>query len=257
MIRMDMLGPAQFWYEERVLEFRPLERLIHMVLLVCGGTMTTTALAEAVWGSPTEKSVVTLRGCLSKARAKVTAAGGTPEQLSRTRRMSSGQTVVSLTHGWDIDTDRFRQHATAASAAYQSGQFGEARAQVNAVLELWYDDPLPDAAGRPFATQYIKDLRGIHRAAFLTGLKAGICLGGHREVIAELEHLTSSRPDEGEAWMLLATALYRSYRELEAAEVCKRAITVRTGNGIEAHRLQELQRALLTEAAPHMGPLGW
>jgi hypothetical protein len=138
MIRMDMLGPSQFWYEDRILDFRPLERLIHIVLCIYGGTMSMTGLAEAVWGSPADRSPSTLRGCLSKARVKVVAAGGTPEQLTRTRRMSGGQTHVLLTDGWDIDTDRLRRHDAAASAAYKNGQFGEARAQVSAALELWY-----------------------------------------------------------------------------------------------------------------------
>jgi len=257
MIKMDMLGPTQFWYGDRMLDLPPLERVIHMALRVCGGTMSMTKLAEAVWGSPTGGSPSTLRGCLSRARAKVVAAGGTPEQLTRTQRLSGGQTLVSLADGWDVDADRFRCHAIAASAAYQSGQFGEARAQVDAALELWYEDPLPDAGGRPFAVRYIKELEGIHWSASLTGIKADICLGGHREVVAGLQHLTKSRPGEGEVWMLLATALYRSDRVPEAAEVCKRAITIRRGKGIEARRLQELQHAMLAEAPTPVGPLGW
>jgi hypothetical protein len=153
-----MLGPSQFWYEDRILDFRPLERVIHIVLCIGGGTMSTTELVKDL---PAKGSAVTLRGCISKTRAKVVAAGGTPEQLTRTIRVSGGQTVVTLTNNRDVDTDRFRQFASAASAAYQAGQFGEARAQVNAAMKLWYHDPLPDAAGRPFAMQYIKDLRGF------------------------------------------------------------------------------------------------
>jgi DNA-binding SARP family transcriptional activator len=105
--------------------------------------------------------------------------------------------------------------------------------------------------------RYINDLKGIHWSASLTGIKADICLGRHREVIAKLQHLTDDRPEDGEVWALLATALYRSYRVREAVKVCQRAITARARNGIEAHRLQELQRALLTETAPLLGPLGW
>lgn len=45
-----------------------------------------------------------------------------------------------------------------------------------------------------------------------------ICLGRHREVIAELERLTVRRPDEGEVWILLAIALYRSDRISEAGQ---------------------------------------
>jgi hypothetical protein len=43
----------------------------------------------------------------------------------------------------------------------------------------------------------------------------------------------------------------------QAAEICQRAIADREGQGIEARRLQGLQHAILTEQAPHRGPLGW
>lgn len=252
-----MLGPAQFWYGDRILVFRPLEKLIHIALLVAGGTLSFQQLAEDVWIVPTAGSASTLRGCLSKSRAKLVAAGGTAEQLSRTIRLSGGRTLVSLPDGWDVDTDRLRQAAAAASVAYESGQFSEARARAAAALQLWYDDPLPDAGHRPFAVRYIEELKGIHWSVSLTRIKTDIWLGRHREVIAELEELTRQRPNEGEVWMLRAIALYRSDRIPEAVEVCQLAIAAREGKGIEARRLQDLQHAILTETAPVRGPLGW
>jgi hypothetical protein len=139
--------PSEFWYDGQILSFRPLEKVVHIVLHVYGGTMSMTELAEAIWVVPTTASANTLRGCLSKARAKLVAAGGTPDELSRTKRRSGGRTLVSLTDGFDIDANRLRRCAAAASMAYKSGLFGDARAHVDAVLELWYDDPVPDAAG--------------------------------------------------------------------------------------------------------------
>ena len=178
-------------------------------------------LAEDVWIVPSAGSASTLRGCLSKSRAKLVAAGGTAEQLSRTVRLSGGRTLISLPDGWDVDTDRLRQAAAAASVAYESGHFSEARARAAAALQLWYADPLPDAGHCPFAVRYIEELKGIHWSVSLTRIKTDICLGRHREVIAELEELTRQRPNEGEVWMLQAIALYRSDRIPEAVEVCR------------------------------------
>jgi DNA-binding SARP family transcriptional activator len=257
MIKMDMLGPAQLWYNERALNFRPLEKLVHIALRVAGGTRGMTELAEDVWVVPTSGSASTLRGCLSKARAKVVAAGGTAEELTRTIRLSGGRTIVTSPASWNIDTDRFRDGAAAARAAYDAEQFGDAEALANAALKLWYDDPLPDADGRPFALRYIEELEAMHRGATFTRIKAAICLGWHREVIAELRQLAADLPGEGEIPMLLATALYRSDVALEAAEVCQRAIADREGQGIEARRLQGLQHAILNDEALLRGPLGW
>jgi DNA-binding SARP family transcriptional activator len=257
MVKLEMLGPAQFWYSDRRLDFRPLEKLVHIALLVAGGTLSLQQLAEDVWTVPTPGSASTLRGCLSRSRAKLVAAGGTAEQLSRTIRLSDGRTLVSVPDGWDVDADRLREAAAAAGLAYESGQFGEARARAAAALKVWYDDPLPDAGHRPFAVPYIAELKCIHWSVTLTRIKTDICLGRHREVIAELERLTVQRPNEGEVWMLLAIALYRSDRIPEAAEVCRQAIVAREATGIEAHRLQDLQHAILNETALPRGPIGW
>jgi hypothetical protein len=136
MIKMDMLGPARIWYGDCVLDLRPLERLVHIALWVAGGTRSMSELVEDVWLVPTPGSASTLRGCLSKARAKLAAAGGTGDELTRTVRLSSGRTVVTLPGRWDVDADRFREVVAAAHAAYQAVQFGEAQAQAKAALKL-------------------------------------------------------------------------------------------------------------------------
>jgi|HubBroStandDraft_3_1064219.scaffolds.fasta_scaffold280820_1 hypothetical protein len=255
MIKIEMLGPAQFWYGDCVLALRPLEKLVHIALRVAGGTRGMTELAEDVWVVPTPGSASTLRGCLSKARAKLVAAGGAADELTRTVRLSGGRTIVTSPRAWDTDTDRFRDGAAAAHAAYDAEQFGEAQALADAALKLWYDDPLPDAGGRPFALRYIEELKAMHWGVTLTRVKADICLGWLPEVTAELRQLAVERPGEGEIPVLLATALYRSDMASEAAEVCQRAIAEREGQGIEARRLQGLQHAILTEQAPLYGRL--
>ena len=257
MIKIDMLGPAKFWYNDLVLDFRPLEKLVHIALQVAGGTRGMAELAEDVWVVPTSGSASTLRGCLSKTRAKIVAAGGTAEELTLTVRLCAGRTVVTTPGKWDVDADRFRDGAASAHAAYDAGQFDEARTLADATLKLWYDDPLPNASDRPFALRYIEELKAIHWAATITRIKADICAGWHRELIAELRYLAADHPGEGEIPMLLATALYRSDMTPEAAEVCQRAIADRAGQGAQACRLQDLQYAILTERAPLCGPLGW
>jgi DNA-binding SARP family transcriptional activator len=257
MIKIDMLGPAKFWYDDLVLDFRPLEKLVHIALQVAGGTRGMAELAEDVWVVPTSGSASTLRGCLSKTRAKIVAAGGTAEELTLTVRLRAGRTVVTTPGEWDVDANRFRDGAAAAHAAYDAGHFEEARTLADATLKLWYDDPLPNASDRPFALRYVEELKAIHWAATVTRIKADICAGWHREVIAELRYLAADHPGEGEVPMLLATALYRSDMTPEAAEVCQRAIADRAGQGAQARRLQDLQHAILTERAPLRGPLGW
>lgn len=252
-----MLGPSVFRHLDRVIDLRPLERVIHMALYVGGGTLSMTQLAQDVWTVPTPGSAATLRGSLSKSRAKVIAAGGTAEELSRTIRLNGRESVVSLPGGWDVDIDRFRQHAAWASAAYRADRFDEAHAFALAALRLWYHDPLPDAGRRPFAVRFADQLRDIHWATILTKFKAEVTLGRHREVVAELRQLAEFHPEELSIAMLLATALYRSQLLPQATAICGEAITRRDNEGIEARRLREFQHGMLNETAPLSGPLGW
>lgn len=257
MMSVEILGPAAFRYSGRVVELRPLEKVIHMAVYVAGGRLSMARLVADVWTVPTPGSAATLRGCLSKARAKVVAAGGTADQLSRTIKVNGGHSVVSLPDDWEVDTTAFQQRATDASKAYDSGRFADARSSAQAALSLWYHDPLPDAGQRAFAIPFVEQLRGIHRATTLTRIKAEICLGRHREMVAELNQLAQRHPEEGVVAMLLTTALYRSELVPEAAMACQQAIAARDVKGIEALRLQTLQHAILNEAAPIAGPLGW
>jgi DNA-binding SARP family transcriptional activator len=174
-----------------------------------------------------------------------------------TIKVSGGQSIVSLPDSWDVDASAFQQRAADASKAYESGGFADARSSALAALALWYDNPLPDAGQRAFVIPFVEHLRGIHWATTVTRIKAEICLGRPREMVAELRQLARRHPDEGIITVLLATALYRSELVPEAAMACQRAIASWDGKGVDARRLQALQHAILNEAAPIAGPLGW
>lgn len=257
MIRVNMLGPAEFWYQDRLLALRPLEKQIHIILWLAGGTLSQQALAEEIWRVPSPGSANTIRSCLSKSRKQVLATGGAAADLSRTTRLSGARTHIQLPGSWVTDVARFRSGVEEAREAYAGQHLDKSRALSAAMLALWHDNPLPDAGDGPLAKRIREDLHDSHWSVTLTRIKTTVSLGGHREVTAELRRLLKDRPSEGTIPMLLATVLYRGDRIPEAAKVCERAISAREGQGIEAHRLQELQHAILNDAAAIDGPLGW
>ena len=243
MIRVNMLGPAEFWYEDRLIALRPLEKQLHIVLWLAGGTLSQRALAEEIWRVPSPGSANTIRSCLSKSRRQMMATGGTAADLSRTIRLNSAQTHIQLPGSWDTDIDRFRRGVEQAREAYARQHFDMSRALSDAVLSLWHDNPLPDAGDGSLAKRIREDLHDFHWSVTLTRIKTAVSLGGHHEVTAELRRLLKDRPSEGTIPMLLATVLYRSDRIPEAAKVCERTISAQEGRGIEARRVQELQGA--------------
>jgi DNA-binding SARP family transcriptional activator len=252
-----MLGPSEFRYGDQLIDLPPLERLIHIVLWLAGGTLTMQELAAEIWSVPSSGSASTIRGCLSRSRRKAVNAGACADEMSRTILVRGGRTRIRLPGTWDTDVDQFRRTAEAANKAYANGQFLDSRTLAASALSLWCDDPLPGAGEGPRAKRYREDLQDLHWALTLTRIKSAICASGHREVIAELQRLVKARPNEGEIPMLLATALYRSDRVAEAAKVCEQAIRLREAIGIEARRLQTLQQAILNDAAAIKGPLDW
>ncbi len=257
MIKATMLGPARFWYGEHLLDLSPLERQIHIVLWLAGGTLSMHELATEVWDMPSPGSASTLRGYLSRSRKKAIAAGATAADLTKTIPARDGKTRIHLSGSWEVDIDRFRDDAQAARDAFDKEEFQSARALAHTALRLWCDDPLFDAGDGSRARRYRDELRDIHWSATLTRFKSTICDGGHHEVIAGLRRLFKERPNEGEVPVILATALYRSDRVPEAAKVCEQAIRTLEGKGIDARRLQALQQQILNGTAPHAGPLGW
>jgi DNA-binding SARP family transcriptional activator len=257
LIKVVMLGPTEFRYGDRLIDLPPLEKLIHIVLWLAGGTLTMKELAAEIWSVPSSGSASTIRGCLSRSRKKAVTAGAHTDEMSRTILVRGGRTRIRLPGTWDTDVDHFRRTAEAAREAYANDQFLDSRKLAASALSLWCDDPLPGAGEGPLAKRYREDLQDIYWALTLIRIKSAICTTGHREVIAELHRLVRDRPNEGEIPMLLATALYRSHRVAEAAKVCEQAIRAREAIGIEARRLQALQHAILNDAAAICGPLGW
>ena len=106
-----------------------------------------------------------------------------------------------------------------------------------------------DLAYEPFAQISIERLQEIRLAAVEQRIEADLALGGHAQLIAELEELVAEHPLRERLRGQLMVGLYRSGRQAEALDVYRRTREALVDEfGIEpTPTLHALERAILTQ----------
>jgi hypothetical protein len=99
-------------------------------------------------------------------------------------------------------------------------------------LSIWRGDPLVDAAGRPFARDWVEHRGERRRQAMIARVAADVGAMRHADVMAELERMVRQWPDNEVVRTLHAIALYRSGRPLGAAAACQDAIRAAQAQGL-------------------------
>ncbi|MFC5175425.1 protein kinase domain-containing protein [Nocardioides taihuensis] len=90
---------------------------------------------------------------------------------------------------------------------------------------LWRGSALEDLADQPSLRSEIARLDELRMTATEERIVVELALGRHRELVAELEALTTAHPLREALWAQLMTALYRSGRQSEALATYRRART--------------------------------
>ena len=116
-------------------------------------------------------------------------------------------------------------------------------------LSLWRGPALADLAYEPFAQHEIARLDELRLAAMEQRIEAKLALGGHAEVVGELEALIREHPYRERLHAQLMIALYRSERQAEALQAYQDARGKLVEElGIEpGERLRDLERAILAQ----------
>src|SRR5204863_9758879 len=136
----------------------------------------------------------------------------------------------------------------------------EAWAQLQRALALWHGPPLADFAYESFAGAAIARLEELRLVAEELRIDAGLRVGRHAELVAELEALIARHPLREGLRRRLMLALYRSGRQadaLEAYQAARRALVDELG--VEpGPALRELEAAILRQdAALAPAPARW
>jgi DNA-binding SARP family transcriptional activator len=244
-----ILGPLEALDEGRAIALGGSKQraLLALLLLHANETLSTDRLIDELWGE----------------RPPANAAKTVQMQISRLRKALAGEAgngsagvVVTRERGYELrldsdrlDAHRFERLVAEGRSELTGGHPERAVAAFEGALSLWRGAPLAEFAYEPFAQREIARLDDLRAAALEQLIEAKLALGGHAEVVGQLEALISEHPYREHLRALQMLALYRSDRQADALQAYQDARrTLVEELGIEpGERLRELERAILAQ----------
>jgi DNA-binding SARP family transcriptional activator/predicted ATPase len=239
-----ILGPLEVLDEGREVALggsKP-RALLAVLVLHANETLSTDRLIEELWGE----------------HPPATAAKTVQVHVSRLRKALArgGDLIVTRERGYrlELDPDRLDAHRFERVLARARDELAadrprQAAAALDEGLGLWRGEPLADLAYEPFAQREVARLADLRVAAVELQIDARLALGGHAEVIGQLEALIAEHPFRERLRAQLMLALYRTDRQadaLQAYQDARRKLVEELG--IEpGERLRELERAILAQ----------
>jgi predicted ATPase/DNA-binding SARP family transcriptional activator len=250
-VEFRVLGPLDVLFGDRTADLgTPRQKaLLGLLLLRAGTVVSCERLADDLWdGDPPETARHTVQSYAHRLRRALG-----PEAWRLQTRAPGYQVKVSAE---ELDSQRFQQLAEDAHRALLRGEPAPAADLLDSALSLWRGPllaDLPDLAA-------FEPERGRLTALRLTALEdrfeAGLALGRHATLVAQLEALLREQPLRERLWGQLMLALYRSGRQAEALNAFRHARRVLTDElGIDPSRwLTRLHEQILLQD-PALDPL--
>jgi DNA-binding SARP family transcriptional activator len=146
----------------------------------------------------------------------------------------------------ELDTEQFTSLVATGRGHAGAGRNSEAVATLRTALGLWRGRALADLDS-DLVRRGADQLEHARLTAVMERIQLDLTLGRHEEVVGELGSLVKEHPLRERLYEFLMLALYRSGRQAEALEMCRRARTILVEElGIEpGKRLQELETSIL------------
>ncbi|MGH3760476.1 AfsR/SARP family transcriptional regulator [Actinophytocola sp.] len=240
---LRLLGPLEFSVEGVELDLGGSRQRVVLAMLALNANRVTTVeqLIDAVWStSPPTTARAQIQICISGLR-KVLSDSSVAAGI-RTRPPGYLLEIPAD----ELDTAQFAGLVETARAHVDAGRKSEAVATLRSALALWHGPALAgvrsDLVRRGAAL-----LEDARLAAVMERIRLDLELGRHEEVVGELSALVEEHPLREPLHEQLMLALYRSGRQAEALDVCRRVrVTLVEELGIDpGQRLQQLERAIL------------
>ncbi|MBB2911617.1 putative ATPase/DNA-binding SARP family transcriptional activator [Streptosporangium becharense] len=217
-MRFDILGPTRIRRGDGG-EIPPggpgMRALLVLLLLDAGKVVTAERLVTGLYGADAPAGV----------------ANALQSRVSRLRRVLGVRDVVEYhpagyrlaADPGAVDAHRFERLAAGGRRALAAGEHGRAAALLEEALGLWRGPALADVGDAPFAPAASARLEELRLDCVEDRVQAGLELGRHRELVAELRELAAAHPLRERLHAQLMRALYGAGRQAEALEVYRRA----------------------------------
>jgi DNA-binding SARP family transcriptional activator len=241
MLALRLLGPLDLSVDGSDRDISGTRQRIVLAALALNANRVTPIeyLVDAVWNdSPPTTARAQIQICISALRRVL---AGAPIQI-RTRPPGYVLEIPDT----ELDTEQFTRLVASARAHADADRTGEAVATLRGALGLWRGRALAGMDSEPLRREAAK-LENARLTAIMERIRLDLTLGRHDEVIGELFALVTEHPLLERLHEFLMLALYRSGRQAEALEVCRRArITLVDELGIEpGQSMRRLEQAIL------------
>jgi DNA-binding SARP family transcriptional activator/tetratricopeptide (TPR) repeat protein len=219
-VRFRVLGAVEIERDDGlvVVPGRRRERcLLAVLLLEPGRIVAGDRLCELLWeGNPPEQARRILQSHAARLRA----------DLARAADGAGDAKLVSAGNGYQlrvdpeaVDAHRFRAILGRAATTTEPARREEL---LRDALTLWRGPALHNAADGWLRERICAELEELRLRAIEDSIDAGLALGRHRELIADLSRLTAAHPFRERLVELQMTALYRAARTAEALDLYAR-----------------------------------
>ena len=208
--------------------------LLAALLVHANEVVATERLIDALWD---ERPPETARAALQV-------------YVSQLRRLLGGDRIVTRAHGYllrveeeELDVERFERLVSETGGA--AGPV--AAAKLREALALWRGPPFAGFEQQPFALAEIARLDELRLGAEERRIEQELALGGHAQLLPELEAMVNAHPYRERLRAQLMLALYRAGRQAEALEAYRLGReTLVDRLGIDpGPELRHLERAIL------------
>ncbi len=184
-------------------------KLLAALLVRAGQPVSTDTLIDVLWPAHVPPTAHTsLQVHVSQLRKRIGAA----------RVVTKAQSYALELEADVVDAHRFREAVLAASQAAHQGRHPGAALLVQGALALWRGRPFPELDEWPEAIQASQEYDELRALAIEVKAESELALGLHHQVTAMLAAATAEFPHRERLRRLLAVALYRSDRQVEALE---------------------------------------
>ncbi len=242
-VGLKVLGPLELVVHGQTVEVSaPRKRIVLAALaLNANRSVSLDQLIDAVWDtSPPETARSQIQACVSSLRGMLAAASAP----MRIQTIAPGYRLEI--DGEDLDVVTFDRLVEEARALTTSGDLAAAADTWRAALALWRGSVLADVR-TPRLERLAVVLEERRLAALESLASLELDLGQHARIATDFRALVEEHPWRERMYVFLALALYRSGRQAEALEVCRRARSILVEElGIDpGWELRELEQAIL------------
>jgi DNA-binding SARP family transcriptional activator/pimeloyl-ACP methyl ester carboxylesterase len=212
-VEFGVLGPLEVTAAGQPLALAgPRTRAVLALLLVhANQVVSADRLIEELWpGQAAGKATDSLQVRLSELRKALRSAGAADRLATRPPGY-----LLRVAPG-ELDVSRFEQLAAQGDAALAAGDAAAAVQYLDRALGLWRGPALAGFDTVPSARTEAGRLEEQRLAALESRAEAMLACGRHRDLIAELETLTTAHPLRERFWYQQMLALYRAGRQADA-----------------------------------------